>query len=494
MSELAYYNEHEPYAAAWLRNLIAAGHIAPGDVDERSILDVRPSDLDGYAQCHFFAGIGVWSYALRLAGWPDERPVWTGSPPCQPLSSAGLRRGHADERHLWPALHGLIAERRPAAFLGEQVASQDGREWFAAVRADLEHLGYACGAADLAAAGVSAPHIRQRLFFVADAGGDRSHPRCRHDGEMRGIPEAERQSEHSSTLPRRGRAARVVADAAGERPQGRGPRGRSRPGHEGAAAERGGAACGLGNTDAAGRNRRAKRDERAQAGQHAPLGADALRSGPWATADWLPCRDGKARPVEPIAQSLADGSTESLGPVRSDIVAAIAEEILSHACACKAEPGEALHDLWRALATEAICERSGRLRGVHEAPVLLAFLRQLADEGWALAQSFPRAGSEASAGFVRSLRGNDPASGAPCRRGLAEQRPVQHPDLVRVLSSVLARHAQAAWGEAFDAHAARTFPLAHGVPSRVGRLRAYGNAIVAPLAAEFIGAYLDCGG
>jgi len=59
----AYYNENDPTAAQWLRNLIAAGLIAPGDVDERSITDVRPADLRGYAQCHFFAGIGVWSRA-----------------------------------------------------------------------------------------------------------------------------------------------------------------------------------------------------------------------------------------------------------------------------------------------------------------------------------------------------------------------------------------------------------------------------------------------
>jgi hypothetical protein len=39
----AYYNEIDPYAAQWLRNLISAGHIAPGDVDERSIVDVRPT-------------------------------------------------------------------------------------------------------------------------------------------------------------------------------------------------------------------------------------------------------------------------------------------------------------------------------------------------------------------------------------------------------------------------------------------------------------------
>lgn len=163
----AYYNEIEPFAAQWLRNLIAAGHIAPGDVDERSIVAIPAHDLKDYTQCHFFAGIGGWSLALRLAGWPDERPVWTGSCPCQPLSSAGQRKGHADERHLWPAFHRLISECRPATIFGEQVAGKDGFEWLAGVRADLEDAGYACGAADLCAAGAGAPHLRQRLFWVA---------------------------------------------------------------------------------------------------------------------------------------------------------------------------------------------------------------------------------------------------------------------------------------------------------------------------------------
>lgn len=64
----AYYNEIDPYAAQWLRNLIAAGHIAPGEVDTRSILDVSPDDLADFTQCHFFAGVGVWSFALRRGG------------------------------------------------------------------------------------------------------------------------------------------------------------------------------------------------------------------------------------------------------------------------------------------------------------------------------------------------------------------------------------------------------------------------------------------
>ncbi|MEO0966031.1 MAG: DNA cytosine methyltransferase [Planctomycetota bacterium] len=143
-------------------------------VDSRSIADLKPADLVGYTRCHFFAGIGGWELALRWAGWPDDRPVWTGSCPCQPFSSAGKQRGTADERHLWPAFRELIAECRPPTIFGEQVASKAGREWLAGVRADLEALGYAVGAADLCAAGIGAPHIRQRLFWVADAeGGDR---------------------------------------------------------------------------------------------------------------------------------------------------------------------------------------------------------------------------------------------------------------------------------------------------------------------------------
>ena len=173
-----YYNEIDPYPAQWLRNLIAAGHLPEGDVDERSIVDVRPDDLRGYRQCHFFAGIGGWPLALRWAGAEDIEDVWTGSCPCQPLSVAGQQKGHADERHLWPAFYGLIAECKPAIVFGEQVASKDGREWLAGVRADLESVGYACGAADLPACSVGAPHRRNRLWFVADTFGQRTQGPC----------------------------------------------------------------------------------------------------------------------------------------------------------------------------------------------------------------------------------------------------------------------------------------------------------------------------
>lgn len=193
MTAWAYYNELDPHAAEWLRNLIDMKLIAPGEVDDRDIRDVHPDDLRGFAQCHFFAGIGVWSYALRRAGWPDSRPVWTGSCPCQGFSAAGQQRGFDDERHLWPDWYRLIKARKPPVIFGEQVQSalivgkarnkasefgpyglydpdrdaQIPTAWFDLVCADLEEAIYAVGVRDTPAAGSGAPHIRQRLFFVA---------------------------------------------------------------------------------------------------------------------------------------------------------------------------------------------------------------------------------------------------------------------------------------------------------------------------------------
>lgn len=164
----AYYNESDAQKAAWLRELIARDLIAPGDVDERSICDVRPDDLRGYRQCHFFAGIGIWSYALRLAGWEDEREVWTGSCPCQPFSAAGKGEAFNDERHLWPEFFRLIEARRPECVFGEQVSSIDGLTWFDAVQADLDRALYTVGCIDTCAASVGAPHQRHRLYWVAD--------------------------------------------------------------------------------------------------------------------------------------------------------------------------------------------------------------------------------------------------------------------------------------------------------------------------------------
>jgi DNA (cytosine-5)-methyltransferase 1 len=208
----AYYNENEPYCAAWLRNLIAANLIAPGDVDERDIRDVIPTDLALYTQCHFFAGIGGWSRALRLAAWPDHRPVWTGSCPCQPFSAAGKRGGFADERHLWPHWFHLISQCRPAIIFGEQVAR--AKIWIDLVHSDMEGLDYAFGAAVLPACSVGAEHERQRWWWVAsDAYGKNEFVHA-VDAEMETASSATSHFDQTR-LSRRRQTGTNVAHAAG---------------------------------------------------------------------------------------------------------------------------------------------------------------------------------------------------------------------------------------------------------------------------------------
>jgi DNA (cytosine-5)-methyltransferase 1 len=265
---MVYYNENDPKLAPWLYELMAAGAIAPGYVDTRSIEDVTPNDLRGFKQCHFFAGIGVWSYALRLAGWPDDRDVWTGSCPCQPFSAAGKGDGFDDKRHLWPAWQWLISQRRPCVILGEQVASADGLAWLDLVLTDLEVEGYAAGAFDICAAGVGAPHIRQRLWFVADANGVRLAGLG--GGGQRGTAE-------------RGAAGSTVADAQCKGLQAR-------------------AASDL--------RRTLGHDEGRQPGQSGERGV-------WSTVEWIACRDGKARPVEPGTFPLSHGTPGRVGQLRA---------------------------------------------------------------------------------------------------------------------------------------------------------------------------------
>lgn len=168
---MIFYNENDPGLSEWLSNLTGSGWLSKGEIDARSICDIRSADLDGYHQCHFFAGCGGWPLALRLAGWPEDREVWTGSCPCQPFSIAGKRKGVADDRHLWPIFFELIRERRPDVVFGEQVASPEGIVWLESLCADLEEAGYAVAPFVLPALAVGAYHWRSRIFFVAESVG-----------------------------------------------------------------------------------------------------------------------------------------------------------------------------------------------------------------------------------------------------------------------------------------------------------------------------------
>lgn len=162
----AFYNENDPEMAAWLRELIARDLIPRGVVDERDAREIAPAELLEFDQVHLFAGIGGWPRAFRLAGWPDDRPVWSGSCPCQPYAGPGAGRGDDDERNLWWAFRWQLEQCRPVAVFGEQVALSAGREWLAGIRFDLDLLGYDVGAADLPASGLGSPQKRQRLFWV----------------------------------------------------------------------------------------------------------------------------------------------------------------------------------------------------------------------------------------------------------------------------------------------------------------------------------------
>lgn len=355
MSAAAYYNEIDPFAAQWLRNLIAAGHIAPGEVDERSIEDVTPDDLRGFTQCHFFAGIGVWSHSLRLAGWPDDRPVWTGSCPCQPFSAAGKGDGFADERHLWPHFFHIINECRPQHVFGEQVASGNANSWFDLVQADLEGVGYAFGLVPFTSAGIGAPHIRERAYWVAHAGsqyestaGDEARiAACLRSGTINGLADASCERLNRINPLLQWEESRRIAEDMPETSQLR-------------------VAGGLGNSNvarleglsgndcAAGRERAtgpvaasdvhdgmANTDneqhsisisgcghEHVSTGREQdPAASTGLRrdyrtlevNGFWRDADWLFCRDGKWRPVEPGTFPLVDGAAARLGRVEPGV-------------------------------------------------------------------------------------------------------------------------------------------------------------------------------
>lgn len=261
-----YYNDNAPHAIKYLKHHISKCLIADGDIDERSIEDVTPRDLEGYTQHHFFAGIGGWSHALRLAGWPDSKAVWTISCPCQPFSQAGKGLGFNDERHLWPAVYWLISQYKPSVIFGEQSASPAARSWLDLVSTDMEALDFAIAAADLCAASVGAPQIRQRIFWLANA---------HRDGRYK-----------------------------------------------------------TGNSQSEKRYDGLERDNRSSQGR----GNSDTYNNFWGDIDWLGCRDGRFRPIEPGTFPMANGVSQRVSKLRgigNSIVPQLASAFIQAASRCE---------------------------------------------------------------------------------------------------------------------------------------------------------------
>lgn len=500
-----YYNDNDARACAWLRQLIADRLIPEGKVDERPIQEVRASDLRGFTQHHFFAGIGGWARALQLAGFPADRPVWTASCPCQPFSTAGRQKGVEDERHLWPVLATLVRECRPQLVVGEQVGGDAGYRWLDGVRADLESLDYACGAADLPACCQGAPHIRQRIFWVSVANGQRLRA---HGSESTHTEAREDQGAGHQRQWLRPDAAAGDSAVAGWLPE---------PTLHGQ-----GHGCEQGRSPGSGRS-----------------DAGGCSGDFWDRFTVVPCRDGRSRraPAEPVFLVVSDGLSSCLGTVWGAGIDAIKEKAVMYATQAKTGPGEALSTLWRAAYAKAIRHHSGVHEQFSAEAILLLALLQAA---WSLGPELRGTTSyfeEASQACVRVLRSDSTRFASAARssseRGLEGSSTGKPEGTVHSLSSATAQQEATgavpslrsagteAWyvPEALSAveevwrstleqtkgcgdyaricnyaravMAANSFPLAARIPGRVGLLRGAGNAIVPQVAAAFVRAYLQ---
>lgn len=366
----AYYNEFDPKAAAWLRQLIKNGAIADGEVDERSIIEVQANDIRGFTQHHFFAGIGGWSYALRLAGWSDTRPVCTASLPCQPFSVAGAQKGVDDERHLLPHFIKLVKQCNFQTIFGEQVPGAIKHGWLDDLCTEMEREKYRVGQIVLTAAGEGAPHIRQRLYWVADSSKQRQSGQ-RELGQP--LHTAENQDREVNRIIGTGdinnRVENTVSYGQCERPEIRGGlSGQCQDGETCDQSERRSEVCrmgissslrleseraeletagatrtseifdGLANSESAraGENKRGLRempDGHSRMGDtelHGYNGSEIRRSigesetesrmfkpegsnTEWSDPDWLYCRDEKYRPIKSSIEPLANGLPKGMG-------------------------------------------------------------------------------------------------------------------------------------------------------------------------------------
>jgi DNA (cytosine-5)-methyltransferase 1 len=237
-----------------------------------------------------------------------------------PTFQRGKGAGFDDERHLWPAFQHLIRECKPSVVIGEQVASKDAEPWIDLVHTDMEALGYAFGAIPFPSASVGAPHIRDRLYWCGTLANANN---AGLEGRV-GVPE--RAVELATG---EGCVVEWMADSDMQH--------KSAAGNEAGIELRRRSSSPSGMDDTQSIRSRFLNTENvrapdaqvnifADAGNSEPDQPQgerlaALPAGPtngfWRDVDWLGCRDGKWRPVEPGTFPLAHGASARVVRLRA---------------------------------------------------------------------------------------------------------------------------------------------------------------------------------
>jgi DNA (cytosine-5)-methyltransferase 1 len=138
---------------------------------------------DGYLDdAPIFADIRTFS-GLEWLGVVD---IITAGFPCQPFSTAGRRKGEADERNLWPDTARVIGEVRPPFALLENAGIHLRKGSLPAyaytVLADLAEMGYDAIWGVVSARDVGASHLRERWWCLAYPGCEYQHIQQRFHG------------------------------------------------------------------------------------------------------------------------------------------------------------------------------------------------------------------------------------------------------------------------------------------------------------------------
>ena len=542
-----YYNEYDKNAAAWLRQLIEMGCIANGEVDERSIIDVQASDLRGFSQHHFFAGIGGWSLALRMAGWPDEKPVCTASLPCQPFSVAGKQSGKSDERNLLPHFIDLVKQCNWPVIFGEQVPPAIKHGWLDDLCDEMERENYAVGSIVLTAAGGGAPHIRQRLYWVADSQSQRFY-----GGEDTSKSSRRYVFKASCNIDRMADSI----DKGLERYVGNGYNIDKQRRYDEKQAGSVGESCDI--------NRMVHPDESgsqsgwsvAEASRHGHPVKSASCINEWTDPDWILCKDNKYRPIKPTSIWMVNGiSCRMVHCCNEDSShIEIIEKEMTNAKKTYVITSEILSVLQYENGTETIPKCNRGHDCFHEAEILQSILhgesiRGGNENGNITEQS--QAIEKRSKNELRGVWKNTHVACSSCGRESYEQLAIEFDDimfkmpqgstLTKFLGADGAEYMQTLrktsdenrplldsqysakeiWKSLNDKEKDRLRvhfnsrswiiteslkPLVNGVPrgmvhssdannsqmNRVMRLKGYGNAIVPQLAAQFIEAFMLC--